>query len=146
MIQSAAKVPALRVLGDQIRILLPHPASPARLAVADLVVQPGSQVPPHYHAATDECYYLMDGALEVQVGAAAHRLGAGDFLHLPAGTVHGYRNTSREPAHALVWTVGEPIDAFFVDLAAHVRELPRDAEALQRVLSRHDVVMVAPTC
>jgi quercetin dioxygenase-like cupin family protein len=131
---------ALQVLGDTIHLKLPSAASPNQLAVVVVEVPPGSFVPLVSHRAEEECYYVLEGQLQVTLGREERALGPGDFAHIPPRTPHAYRNASSGRVRFLAFTVGGPIDGFFAELAQHVNEMPRDAAAMAQAMSRFGVV------
>jgi quercetin dioxygenase-like cupin family protein len=58
---------------------------------------PGGQVPAHVHSVEESCY-VLDGALVVQTGEGAFRLGAGDYALIPVGVPHAFRNDNDDLA------------------------------------------------
>lgn len=62
--------------------------------VADLEVTPGGGVTTHQHANHEERIEVLEGEIEVTMGGVARRLGAGQHVVIPAGTVHQWRNSS----------------------------------------------------
>lgn len=64
-------------------------------------------------------------------------------VRLPPLTPHGYRNPAEQPARFLAWTVGGPMDRFFVKMVESVHELPRDLGRMQAVMAEHGVARVA---
>jgi quercetin dioxygenase-like cupin family protein len=65
--------------------------------VADFVLRewnlapyPGDQAPPHIHHRSDEAFIVLDGQLEVLMGAERRVLNAGETVVIPAGTVHTF--------------------------------------------------------
>jgi quercetin dioxygenase-like cupin family protein len=62
-------------------------------ALIDYSAAPAVPGPPlHVHDAIDEAWYLLEGELDVQVGEARHRVGAGSFLLVPRGVPHTFVN------------------------------------------------------
>src|SRR3954454_20546222 len=53
----------------------------------------GTAVPPHRHP-WGESYYVIEGSLEVQVGARHHVANAGSFVTIPPRAIHGLVATS----------------------------------------------------
>jgi uncharacterized RmlC-like cupin family protein len=47
----------------------------------------------HTHLREDECFYLLEGELEIEVGGKRVKVRAGDFVHAPRGVPHTYCNT-----------------------------------------------------
>ena len=64
----------------------------------------GESVPLHRHVDDVESFYVIDGEISFFIGdAAGARAGAGSFVHVPGGTVHGFRIES-ETARYLILT------------------------------------------
>ncbi|WP_255151074.1 cupin domain-containing protein [Halorarius halobius] len=65
------------------------------LAIRRFVLDPGAEVPKHTNEIEHE-QYVLEGEYVVGLGDDEHVVSAGDSLHIPAGTVHWYRNESDE--------------------------------------------------
>ena len=64
----------------------------------------GEAVPLHRHAEDMESFYVLEGEVMFYLGdAPGTTTAAGGFVHIPAGTVHGFRVTS-QPARYLILT------------------------------------------
>ena len=64
----------------------------------------GERVPLHRHEADRESFYVLDGEVSYFLGdQPGVRAGAGTFVHVPAGAVHGFRVES-ETARYLILT------------------------------------------
>lgn len=48
----------------------------------------GAGETPHMHAQSDECFLVLEGSIEVQVGEERHIINAGEFCCFPAGVYH----------------------------------------------------------
>jgi quercetin dioxygenase-like cupin family protein len=78
------------------------PEDTERLAF-DFFVTPGGGVPDrHQHARQSETFRCRSGALDVEVAGVLRRLGPGEELTLPAGTVHRMMNHGDEDVHCEV--------------------------------------------
>lgn len=133
----------LKVLGDAVTIKVASAASPHGMAIVTVDVPPGSGTPCVTHAKEEEVYFVLDGELLMHTPSERHHLHAGDMVHLPPLTPHGYRNPGDRPARFLAWTVGGPMDRFFVNMAEKVHRLPQDVEAMQAVMAEHGVARFA---
>lgn len=60
------------------------------LTVLDQLMPRRSGPPPHVHPRLHEYFYLLDGEIRFQIGADVKTASAGDFVSVPAGTVHGF--------------------------------------------------------
>ena len=82
---------------------------------------PGAGAPPNRHPGADEAFYILSGRYEFSVGGVVRLVGPGDYVPIPNGAPHHFRNVSREPASMLVlnWP-GRQHEAFFSTLGEAV--------------------------
>jgi quercetin dioxygenase-like cupin family protein len=84
--------------------LLSSPTEDAYCVVMG-TIPPGGGVPLHSHPDA-ESFYVLSGDVEALVqttgGLEWQRLVPGDFIHIPAGVKHAWRNRSIEPMSALI--------------------------------------------
>lgn len=78
--------------GSTIRELMP--AENQSLAEATLV--PGQQTQRHYHAESEELYYLLAGEGEMEVDGERSAVGPGDAILIPPGAWHQITATGPE--------------------------------------------------
>jgi mannose-6-phosphate isomerase-like protein (cupin superfamily) len=101
---------------------------------------PPSGPGPHFHRTISESFFILSGTVRLYNGERWLDATAGDFLFVPEGGIHAFRNESGEPASMLLlFAPGAPREAYFeglADLAASGRELS-DEEKLEFFL-RHD--------
>jgi quercetin dioxygenase-like cupin family protein len=101
--------------------------------MAEITVPPGGGPPPHVHHREDESFFLQQGTLMIQVGDKTLSASPGDFVHLPRGIVHSFRNTAQEPAKMLVTCTPAGLENFFAEVfypAVEGHEAPMVTEAL----------------
>lgn len=55
-------------------------------------IAPGDRIPLHEHT-IEEVFFLDEGRLEVALGEERRTIEPGAVVFIPAGTVHGFRNT-----------------------------------------------------
>jgi len=99
---------------------------------------------PHFHRTISESFFVLSGAIELFNGTDWLESGPGDFAHVREGGVHGFRNTSGEPASLLIlFTPGAPREAYFRGLVemAEGRWKPTHEE-LVAFLEEHDNLYV----
>ena len=85
---------------------------------------------PHFHRSITESFYVLSGAVRLHDGHQWIDGAPGDFLYVPQGGVHGFRNDSGEPATMLIlFTPGAPREDYFerVQTAADMEEQDREA-------------------
>jgi quercetin dioxygenase-like cupin family protein len=63
------------------------------LALRRFVLEGDSSVPKHTNKVEHE-QYVLEGQYVVGIDDEEHAVSAGDSIHIPAGTVHWYRNES----------------------------------------------------
>jgi quercetin dioxygenase-like cupin family protein len=99
---------------------------------------------PHFHRTFSESFYVLGGRVRLFDGRAWTDARAGDFLYIPDGGIHGFRNDSDGDASMLIlFAPGAPRERYFEELAeigASGRELTPEEWA--DVYARHDQTMV----
>ncbi|TAJ99733.1 MAG: cupin domain-containing protein [Chloroflexota bacterium] len=99
---------------------------------------------PHFHRTFSESFYVLSGSVVLYDGRSWSEGRPGDFLYIPNGGIHGFRNESDEAAAMLIlFAPGAPRERYFEELAeigASGRELSQEEWA--EVYARHDQTMV----
>lgn len=65
------------------------------------ITPPGGGPPPHIHHHQEESFYLLEGTLTIRAAGRAYQASPGDFVHIPRGTVHSFRNDGKVNARLL---------------------------------------------
>ena len=107
------------------------------------ITGPPSGPSPHFHRTISESFYILSGTVQLFDGGNWVDATAGDFLHVPVGGVHGFRNASGEPAEMLLlFAPGAPRETYFEANAARAAagaDLPEDEMlAFLRAHDQHD--------
>jgi len=100
---------------------------------------------PHFHRTFSESFYVLSGTVQLYDGAMWAAARAGDFLYVPEGGVHGFRNDADEAASMLIlFAPGPPRERYFEELA-EIFEAGRELSDQEwtELFARHDQVMVA---
>ncbi|AWW36555.1 cupin [Streptomyces sp. AS58] len=72
----------------------------------------------HFHKTVSESFFILDGTVRLYDGAQWVDARQGDFLHVPQGGLHAFRNDSDAPAQMLLlFTPGAPREAYFEGLS-----------------------------
>ena len=72
------------------------------------VLPPGEMIPPHTHTREDECAFVLEGELTLDVGGEIVVAPVGSFVVKPRGVYHAVCNTGAEPVRFLeIHTPGE---------------------------------------
>ena len=60
----------------------------AQQSLAEASLPAGAQTQRHYHAVTEEIYFLLEGGGDMEVDGVRQRVGPGDAVLIPAGARH----------------------------------------------------------
>jgi mannose-6-phosphate isomerase-like protein (cupin superfamily) len=72
---------------------------------------------PHFHRTISESFFVLSGTVRLYDGRAWVDATAGDFMFVPAGGIHGFRNESGETASMLLlFAPGAPREGYFETL------------------------------
>jgi len=72
----------------------------------------------HFHRTFSESFYVLDGTVSLFNGQDWGLAEAGDFLYVPEGGIHGFRNDADAPASMLIlFAPGVAREAYFEELA-----------------------------
>jgi len=75
--------------GSTIRELLGIPTAPVRnQSFAEASLEPGQSTQRHYHAESEEIYYVVEGAGEMELDGERRTLAVGDAVLIPPGAWH----------------------------------------------------------
>ena len=93
---------------------------------------------PHFHRTISESFYILSGEVRIHDGNDWRTTRSGDFVHVPPGGIHGFRNESGEPASMLLlFTPGAPREEYFETLfAGGTADMTEDEKAA--FFLRHD--------
>jgi quercetin dioxygenase-like cupin family protein len=73
---------------------------------------------PHFHRSLTESFYILSGVMNIYDGTRWIEAEPGDWVHVPAGGVHGFKNRSGAPASMLLhFSPGAPREGYFEGLA-----------------------------
>ena len=95
---------------------------------------------PHFHRAVAESFFVLTGRVRIYDGEQWITAGSGDFVHVPPGGLHGFRNVPDEPASMLLhFTPGAPREGYFEGLLAlRDRSFAPSEEELADFYRHHD--------
>ncbi len=94
---------------------------------------------PHFHRALSESFLVLTGQVRIYDGREWVTTGPGDFVHVPPGGLHGFRNVPGEPASMLLhFTPGAPRESYFEGLALLAEGLRPSEEELAEFYRHHD--------
>lgn len=95
---------------------------------------------PHYHRTFSEAFYVLDGRIQLFDGKEWREAGSGDFLYVPPGGIHGFRNESGGPVTMLIlFAPGPPRERYFRELGERIASGQRYTdEERAAFLAEHD--------
>lgn len=101
---------------------------------------PPSGPDPHFHKTISESFFVLTGTVQLYDGRQWSDAGPGDFLFVPEGGIHGFRNASSEPASMLLlFAPGAPREEYFETLAEWAVTGKRPSpEEYEEFMLRHD--------
>ena len=88
--------------GDRVTFLLTGAESGGACFICEVMAPPGGGPPPHIHNHEEESFYVLQGTLAIQAAGQTFQASPGDFIHIPRGTVHSFRNDGKADAKMLV--------------------------------------------
>src|SRR5215472_19332287 len=87
---------------DRITFLITGEQTGGALFMAEVSIAPGGGNPPHIHRREEEMFYLQQGTLTIQVGERILNASPGDFVRLPSGVAHCFKNNGNVDAKVLL--------------------------------------------
>ncbi len=96
----------------------------------------------HFHRTISESFFVLSGELSLFDGERWITGREGDFLYVPVGGLHAFRNDTDDPVSMLLlFSPGAPREEYFEKVAEMTR---RGGEELTEFRVRHDNFFVEP--
>lgn len=108
--------------GDRYTFLVTGAQTNGAYFIMEAIVPPGGGPPPHIHIREEEAYYLLEGTLDVTLGDGTFTASAGDFVQIPRGTVHAFRNAGIAMARMLIFCTPSGLEKYFEEVFEPVRD------------------------
>jgi quercetin dioxygenase-like cupin family protein len=87
--------------GVKVTFLVTGAQSSGACFIFEGITPPGGGPPPHIHHHQEESFYLLQGTLTIQAAGRTYQASPGDFVHIPRGTVHSFKNNGTVDARLL---------------------------------------------
>ena len=126
--------------GDHYTFLVTGEESGGAYFVMEALVPPGGGPPPHIHTREDETFYLLEGQLEFLSGDETIVAGRGDFVSVPRGTVHRFKNTGDDTARVILTFTPAGIEHWFeetLEAAPNVFAVEDVPDNIEEVAARY---------
>ncbi|GAA3182032.1 MULTISPECIES: cupin domain-containing protein [Streptomyces] len=107
--------PTVWVDGNTYTIKASHENTGGRLAFVEASVPPGCGPDAHIHRGEDEAYYVLSGELEVLDGERTFTIRQGDFVFIPRGVTHRFKNRGLHAAKMVFLFTPAGFDRFFLE-------------------------------
>ena len=123
-------------------------AGARKLWAGTVHIHAGAKTGAHHHGALESVIYVLRGRARMRWGERLEYVaeaGPGDFLHVPPGGVHAFRNSDGPASMLMLFAPGAPRETYFAELAevaAGGRTLVE--EEWTALYARHDQEMVDP--
>lgn len=137
----AATEPDLVNATGSMHYLATHASTKGEFGLYRVNMDPGAPGPEtHFHKTISESFFVLSGTATLHDGERWIEARAGDFLYVPVGGLHGFRNDADEPlSMLLLFAPGAPREAYFENVAEMAR---RGGEEFARFLVEHDSYFV----
>jgi len=83
-------------------------------------IPPGAGPVPHTHTKEDETIFVLEGKLRAWLGGKQYDVKVGDFVHMPRGVQHYFKNVSDEPTRMLLTYTPGGFEQWFLDIGKPV--------------------------
>jgi quercetin dioxygenase-like cupin family protein len=109
----------------------------------------GESVPLHLHRQDMESFYVIEGEITFYIGDQPRvRASAGSFVHVPGGTVHGFRIESETARYLILTTARHGRFYRAISLPSRPGGLPPlepiDGSQIQRACEEYGIEFVGP--
>jgi mannose-6-phosphate isomerase-like protein (cupin superfamily) len=127
--------------GPRIHYLATHASTKGDFGLYRVDMSPRSPGPStHFHRTISESFFILSGTVQLFNGERWIRATEGDYLYVPAGGLHAFRNESDGPASMLLlFAPGAPREEYFEKIAEMAK---RGGRELAEFLVRHDSYFV----
>ena len=127
------------LMGDFYAIKTTAEQTGGAYSVTEVESFPGNGPPPHIHHREDECIYIVEGAFSIILAERVVDAADGDFVRIPKGTPHTYKNVGAIPGKMLVILSPGGLEQLWADLGqpGTLSETPKndDPSTLNRLLT-----------
>lgn len=119
IVRAASQSADLKVGTSEASYLIKGDATGGKFGLYRWDMAPGTPgATPNFHRTLSESFFILSGKVGLFNGDKWTDATAGDYLYVPEGGIHGFRNASSEPASMLIlFAPGAPREPYFESLA-----------------------------
>lgn len=123
---SAPQVGQILFSGELMACLkIPAQATGGSVSLVEHVLAPGVLgAPPHTHQHEEECSYVLEGCLSVQVGEGVLQVEPGGVVVKPRGQPHAFWNAGNTPVRFLEVISPGGFEGYFIELGELLARAP----------------------
>jgi mannose-6-phosphate isomerase-like protein (cupin superfamily) len=127
--------------GNRTHYLATHASTGGEFGLYRVDMGPRSPGPgTHFHRSISESFFVLSGKVRLYDGDRWVTGGPGDFLYVPVGGLHAFKNESDDPASMLMlFSPGAPREEYFEQVAEMAA---RGGQEFADFLVRHDSFFV----
>ena len=107
--------------GDRCTFLVTGAQTNGGYFIIEAIIPPAGGPPPHIHQRDEESFYLLEGTLDIRLGDKKLKATTGDFVQIPRGTVHAFRNAGSTTARMLLFFSPAGMDRYFEEVLEPVQ-------------------------
>jgi quercetin dioxygenase-like cupin family protein len=131
---------AFSAVGDVYRVLASDRQTGGVYTLSEIRVSPNNGPPPHIHSREDECFFVLEGEVEFQVGDEKITARPGTFIQGPRGIAHSFKNNTQLPARMLVFVTPAGFENLFNEFAQPVASfdspaIPASKDEIDKLLA-----------
>jgi mannose-6-phosphate isomerase-like protein (cupin superfamily) len=105
----------------------------------------GDGPPQHIHGAEAEAFYVIEGAVNVQVGEEVVHATPGSFVLIPRGTAHTFWNAGPSQSKLLVIVSPPGMEEYLAEVIGDEEiDTPTFVEKVTAMASRYQMQIVGP--
>lgn len=97
---------------------------------------------PHFHRSISESFYVLSGIVGLYDGVSWTDAKPGDFLYVPEGGIHAFRNAHGPASMLILFAPGAPREDYFETLARVGEGMTMTDEEKTAFYLRHDTYWV----
>lgn len=131
----------LNVLGDQQNIKLTGKDTNGSYTLIEQTNEPGIGIPPHVHQNEDEVFQVLEGQVEMTIGAQKTVLTAGDVIFCPRGVPHSWTVIGEQTSRAMLSIFPSGLEDMFEELS-QLPAGPPDFEQVAAICGKYNLQFV----